>query len=118
VEFEEARGCLTPRPENVRYALACRAMPDTKDRTPAKQWTFVFGITRQAEAYRTNARVPGIGLLNRTLKSWVERHGVRFLRGRPRSGAGGRSRCRCNEHCTRVWSLLRLMPTAPDEKAE
>jgi hypothetical protein len=30
------------------------------------------------------ARVPGIGLLNRTLKSWVERHEVRLLRGPPK----------------------------------
>ena len=30
------------------------------------------------------ARVPGIGLLNRTLKSWAERHEVQFLRGLPK----------------------------------
>ena len=30
------------------------------------------------------ARVPGIGLLNRTLKSWVERHEVQLLRGPPK----------------------------------
>ena len=29
------------------------------------------------------ARVPGIGLLNRTCKSWVERHEVQLLRGLP-----------------------------------
>src|SRR2546422_7128207 len=29
------------------------------------------------------ARVPGVGLLNRTCKSWVERHEVQFLRGLP-----------------------------------
>ena len=31
------------------------------------------------------ARVPGIGLLNRTCKSWVERHEVQLLRGLPKS---------------------------------
>ena len=31
------------------------------------------------------ARVPGIGLLNRTFKSWAERHEVRFLRGPPKT---------------------------------
>ena len=30
------------------------------------------------------ARVPGIGLLNRTFKSWAERHEVQFLRGLPK----------------------------------
>ncbi len=29
------------------------------------------------------ARVPGVGLLNRTSKSWVERHEVQLLRGLP-----------------------------------
>ena len=29
------------------------------------------------------ARVPGVGLLNRTCKSWVERHEVQLLRGLP-----------------------------------
>ena|GEM_PF-2403253 len=59
-----------------------------------------------------NARVPGIGLLNRTLKSWVERHGVRFLRGRP----GARSRSQEQEHerqlhVTRTCSCsCRLLP--------
>src|SRR5439155_23741460 len=30
------------------------------------------------------ARVPGVGLLNRTCKSWVERHEVQLLRGLPK----------------------------------
>src|SRR6266536_5570691 len=34
------------------------------------------------------ARVPGVGLLNRTCKSWVERHEVQFLRGLPQSENG------------------------------
>ena len=38
---------------NVRYALACRVIPNTNDRIAAQQLTFVFGITRQAKAYRT-----------------------------------------------------------------
>jgi hypothetical protein len=38
---------------NVRYALACRVIPNTSDRIVAQQSTFVFGITRQAKAYRT-----------------------------------------------------------------
>src|SRR6266700_7853586 len=34
------------------------------------------------------ARVPGVGLLNRTCKSWVERHEVQLLRGLPKSENG------------------------------
>ena len=32
----------------------------------------------------TAARVPGIGLLNRTFESWADRHEVQLLRGLPK----------------------------------
>jgi len=44
------------------------------------------GVRRGVSASRPDqiaARVPGIGLLNRTFESWAERHEVQLLRGLP-----------------------------------
>ena len=44
------------RVSNVRYALACRVIPNINDHClrTFKESEFVFGITRQAKAYRTS----------------------------------------------------------------
>lgn len=44
------------------------------------------GVRRGASASRPvhMARVPGIGLLNRTFESWADRHEVQLLRGLPK----------------------------------
>ncbi len=46
------------------------------------------GVRRGASASRPvhiiAARVPGIGLLNRTFESWADRHEVQLLRGLPK----------------------------------
>src|SRR6185295_8271628 len=61
------------------------------------------------------ARVPGIGFLNRTCKSWAERREVQFLRGPPKrkKAEGRRSR---QDPESRSVPLLLLLLTAPDER--
>ena len=80
MEFEEARGCLTPRPDS---GAGGRGRGRSGSRNEVSHALDLLLLLPTAPEL---ARVPGIGLLNRTLKSWVERHGVRFLRGRPDTG--------------------------------
>ena len=65
---------LTPRPD-VRYASACRR-PSMDSSSKVSDKLKHIGHW---------ARVPDIGLLNRTYKRRVERHEVQLLRGLPRS---------------------------------
>jgi len=56
---------------------------------PAPLWIllrapYAMEDPKRRQGRRTpKARAPGVGLLNRTCKSWVERHEVQLLRGLP-----------------------------------
>ena len=84
MEFAEAR-----RPHAPAKLLAAdeRRFAQIKQETDGQLNRFQIRLIR-VHPRLVMARVPGVGLLNRTCKSWVERHEVQLLRGLPKSFCG------------------------------